>query len=400
MTTTTGTKGRRDEGECRLSIVDSRMEPMAFAESKPAGEAVDVVIAPDGLVKSTKGDFLIDEEAFERINAAFEGQGNSLPFDYEHHTLGGAYAAPDGTARASGEIKTLKYKKGKGILASVIWTEKAQRMIRAREYLYSSPVIIMEDGKVVGLHSVGLTNKPAIVRMDRVAAKQMNELPAGQRTLTKETETMELLTQLQGLIGGPTDTAETIVNKVGELKKKAETADAPAKTVEMICKDLGLPANAGAEGIRTKLKLMQEATANSDKTVTRLAEVEKQLTEIRVNKLHAMLEEKVKVNAINPNDEAYKALKALAATNPDTFKVIVNSLIPKIEPGRTTPPEGGAAGKEDELLANSVKEHKGNYGEAIVALQRDLKKPYLEQGLTQKAANAACAAKYPKIFAA
>jgi len=397
---------RSGHHDCRLSIGDCRM---ALRATDFAGQAatIDVLIAPDGAVKSTSGDFTFDEESWAAIDKAFSEHATMLVIDYEHQTLGGDYASPDGTSPAAGwvKLKGLRYEKGKGLVASVAWTERARNLIRAGEYQYVSPVLIVRkaDGKAIGLHSVGLTNRPAIVGMKRIAAKQMNELPAGQRPLTKEFETMELQTALQKLIGGPTDTAEMLVHKVGELKKKADAADAPGATVKAVCKELGLPESAGAEAISAKLKLMQEASANSDKNVARLAEVEKQLTEIRVNKLHAMLEEKVKVNAINPNSETYKALKALATKAPESFVVIVNGLEPVIAPGRTMPPEGGArtaTGKEDELIANSLKEHKGDYGEAIVALQRDLKKPYLEQGLTSKAANAACAAKYPKIFAA
>jgi len=402
---------------CRLSIDDCRMVLRATDFAGQA-ETIDVLIAPDGTVKSTSGDFTFDEESWAAIDKAFSEHATMLVIDYEHQTLGGDYASPDGTSPAAGwvKVKGLRYEKGKGLVAAVAWTERARNLIRAGEYQYVSPVLIVRkaDGKAIGLHSVGLTNRPAIVGMERIAAKDTNQglrdegtkgqddkLAAGQR---KDRAMNELL-----LIGKDLGLAEadckveTITNKVGELKKKAETADAPGATVKAVCKELGLPESAGAEAISAKLKLMHEASANSDKNVARLAEVEKQLTEIRVNRLHAMLEEKAKINAINPNSDTYKALKALATKDPDSFVVIVNGLEPVIAPGRTTPPEGGAntaAGKEDELIANSVKDHKGDYGEGIVALQRDLKKPYLEQGLTQKAANAACAAKYPKVFAA
>lgn len=69
-------------------------------------------------------------------------------------------------------------------------------------------------------------------------------------------------------------------------------------------------------------------------------------------------------------------------------------------PGNAAVPSGGvtASISEEELIEEAVKEHKGNRGAAIGALQRNLKKDLIAAGQTNKAANAACAARYPVIF--
>jgi phage I-like protein len=348
------------------------MQTIAFQESEPVGDPVDVTVTPDGLVKSVRGDFLIDKAAFDRVNAAFEQHGVGIPFDYEHQTLGGEYASPDGTAPASGEIKFLKYVPGKGIIAAVIWTERARQMIRAREYLYSSPVVVIRDGKVVGLHSVGLTNKPAIVRMERVAAKETNvdKLPAGQRTLTKETETMELLKQMQDLIGGPTDTAETIVNKVGELKKKAETTDAPVATVKAVCSALGLKEDANADALVLSISTLKGEAAKGEGLVERLKKIEDDAAREKGQK---KVDAYVAAHKLNPNDKpAYEAALRLACSSPTELDAILANAKPLVELGRTNPPEGGmktGSGRDKELIANAVKAHNGKSKGS--SLQRD-----------------------------
>ena len=99
--------------------------------------------------------------------AAFEEHGPALPIDYEHQTLGGSYAAPDGQAPAAGWIKAMIAEPGSGLWAEIEWTEQAIQRLERKEYRYLSPVAIVRkvDRKLVAIHSAALTNKPAIVGM-------------------------------------------------------------------------------------------------------------------------------------------------------------------------------------------------------------------------------------------
>jgi phage I-like protein len=126
-----------------------------------------VVVAPWGAVESTSGSFVVDADAGAAVVEAFTAHGTDLPIDFEHQTLGGAYASPRGTAPAAGWITKLALVDGEGIVATVNWTEAGRAALAARSYRYLSPVALIrkQDRRLVALHSVALTNKPAIVGM-------------------------------------------------------------------------------------------------------------------------------------------------------------------------------------------------------------------------------------------
>lgn len=139
-----------------------------------------ILIVPLGEVKSTAGTFIADEDALAATVAAFEAHKTDLPIDYEHQTLGGAYSSPNGQAPAAGWIKSLvivasdgsveasgENFQEPGLWAEVAWTLDARQQLANRHYRYLSPVVLVRrnDRRIVGLHSVALTNKPAIVGM-------------------------------------------------------------------------------------------------------------------------------------------------------------------------------------------------------------------------------------------
>lgn len=123
----------------------------------------EIKLFPLGLVKSQKGDFLIDTEAYNSILNHFKAHHVDIPIDYEHQTL------QDVQAPAAGWIKDLILKQG-GVYASVEWTEKAAQYLAAKEYRYLSPVVSVResDRKALLLHSAALTNTPAIDGMTAI----------------------------------------------------------------------------------------------------------------------------------------------------------------------------------------------------------------------------------------
>lgn len=137
-----------------------------------------ILIVPWGQVRSSAGAFVVDEESAAATLAAYHDHGTDLPIDYEHQTLGGPYSSPTGLAPAAGWVKALRVvtpaeaEDGQtpGIWADVEWTSEAAEKLRGRQYRYLSPVALVrrDDRRVVGLHSVALTNKPAIVGMPPV----------------------------------------------------------------------------------------------------------------------------------------------------------------------------------------------------------------------------------------
>ncbi|MFQ5494201.1 MAG: phage protease [Phycisphaerae bacterium] len=154
---------------------ENQLTPLA---STSLGSAVpdEVLLAPWGTVESTNGRFVVDDESARLALQAFEEHGIDLPIDYEHQTLGGRYAAPDGRAPAAGWIKKLIPEPGVGLMAHIEWTPRARAALAAREYRYLSPVAIIRksDRKLIALHSAALTNKPAIVGMQPIVNRAID----------------------------------------------------------------------------------------------------------------------------------------------------------------------------------------------------------------------------------
>lgn len=122
-----------------------------------SGVPKEIKILPLGRVHSQKGDFNVDEESFELIRKQFKARKLDLVIDYEHQTLENVQAP------AAGWIKDL-YKGEDAIIAKVEWTAKAAEYLKNKEYRYLSPVVLVrkKDQKAIAIHSVALTNTPAI----------------------------------------------------------------------------------------------------------------------------------------------------------------------------------------------------------------------------------------------
>lgn len=186
---------------------------------------VDILIIPDGEVKSARGTFNMGEQGFALIKADFDRRDVALVIDYEHQSLGGEYARMDGKAPAAGWIHELTYEKGRGIIAKVEWTAKARQAIRDGEYRYLSPVVAVrkDDRMAVGLHSVAVTNVPAIHGIERLAAKRKGvEMPKGAKRKTKKGKAADLF-----------DRAKVILTAHQEATPEEEVAEAEAVVEEV-----------------------------------------------------------------------------------------------------------------------------------------------------------------------
>lgn len=183
---TTNTKENRTPGEPtphRRPCDDFEQLVMESAALAEASAPTEIFIAPWGEVRTTAGSFVLDEQAAAETIAAFEAHGTDLPVDYEHQTLGGPYSSPSGQAPAAGWIKSLSVitpqqassegdTRPAGLWARVEWTSDAARKLTDRHYRYLSPVALVRrsDRRLIALHSVALTNKPAIAGMAPLVA--------------------------------------------------------------------------------------------------------------------------------------------------------------------------------------------------------------------------------------
>lgn len=173
-----------------------------------------IKILPFGDVKSQKGNFIVDDESFKLIKNHFKNRGLDLVIDYEHQTLENTQAP------AGGWIKDIE-KEGDAIVAKVEWTPKAKDYLQNKEYRYLSPVVLVrkKDNKAVVLHSVALTNTPAIDNMypivNSINLNEYEDDEGGEKTM----DLKELAKQLRL----PEDATEEQIKEV--LAKIVEAAE-------------------------------------------------------------------------------------------------------------------------------------------------------------------------------
>ncbi len=198
----------------------------------------EIKILPYGNVESRKGPFKVDKESYDLIAQYFKERRLDIVIDYEHQTLEGTQAP------AAGWIKKLSYKENDGIYATVEWTEKAKEYLKNKEYRYLSPVILKrkEDGRAVQLHSVGLTNTPAIDGMEAIINKldggnEMDLKQIAQALGLAEDATIEQILEAIRALGAMKNEQNTVACKevleALELKDDATVAEVKGKIIAL-----------------------------------------------------------------------------------------------------------------------------------------------------------------------
>lgn len=199
--------------------------------------------------------FRFSPESADRVIREFHSRARDLVIDYEHQTLTG------GKAPAAGWISDLE-KTEKGLAAKVnYWTDAAADLLQKREYRYFSPTFLMSGKEVTALHSVALTNHPAMHGVAALAAKDtaiinQPENPGETKGNNNMTKTELALRKLLGdtalALSDETDgqTAariEALAEELPELREKKNIA-------EEVKKLLGVPETAGKDEILAALK--------------------------------------------------------------------------------------------------------------------------------------------------
>ena len=121
-----------------------------------------------------EGGFDFDDASADAMIAEFNSRSRDLVIDFEHSTLTG------GEAPAAGWIDRLE-KSSEGLCAHVkYWTDKAKEYLTKGEYRYFSPTLLFgRGGKTPGaLHSVALTNHPALHGVDALVANDTQLNPS------------------------------------------------------------------------------------------------------------------------------------------------------------------------------------------------------------------------------
>lgn len=231
---------------------------LALTPEEVSGVPDLIKIIPKGYVTSSKGDFYVDEESFKLINEQFTGRRLDMVVDYEHQTLYG------GQAPAAGWITELVNGED-AILAKVKWTSKAEEYLKNKEYRYLSPVILTRktDKKVVAIHSVAVTNTPAIDGMFPLVGCSLDPDDY------YEEETKMELEKLIKLLGLPENATEGDVEKAiqgiqeSAAKKTGETEDPEVEVTanSTILSLLGLKEDANTAEVVAKIVTLQNGDA-------------------------------------------------------------------------------------------------------------------------------------------
>lgn len=140
----------------------------------PAGAFSATDGRPGALAKG--GTWKLDAELARAVIARVDATTVDIVIDYEHQSL---LAKENGQpAPASGWLKKLEWREGAsdaggGLWATdVSWTPPALAKLTNKEYRYLSPVFVFdEEGRVLALDSVALTNRPGLDTLNPLVSR-------------------------------------------------------------------------------------------------------------------------------------------------------------------------------------------------------------------------------------
>lgn len=164
-----------------------------------------------------------------QLAAAINAVATQTPIviDYEHQTI---RAEKNGQAApAAGWILSAEWRAGKGLFATVDWTDAAKASIAAKEYRYISPVILSDEdtGEVTGVLLAALVNHPALLGMEPVVAQLATQFTSPTDPNHQEPP-MNLLAALIAALGITAEAKDAdVIAAVAALKAQAAKPPVP-----------------------------------------------------------------------------------------------------------------------------------------------------------------------------
>lgn len=266
-----------------------------------------------GANETTKGVFLFDEESQKTVMAAFARHGADVPIDYEHKMLD--WLAPAEDMKAAGWF-TPEVRDGDLWAVNVRWTSKAAAHLRDGEWRYMSPAFTTgEDGRIVELINVALTNLPATHQLEalvaasaRALAQETNPAPP-----EKGTPTMKNVLIALGLSESASE-ADAIV-ALSRLR------DGTAQDKQIAAQVLSIADAKTIEEAIGKVAAYRDEAAKVSKLSARVVELESGL---RKKEVEAIVGEKVTAGFLTPANRDFAI--TLGMESPKAFDAYLATL--------------------------------------------------------------------------
>ena len=309
------------------------------------GGAPEVIsVLPLGHVKSAKGEFDVDGESFSAMKAQIAQRGVDLVVDYEHQTLTGEQAP------AAGWVKELFLDDGQ-IKARVEWTDRAKAYLSNREYRYLSPVITVRkaDNKAMGLHSIALTNTPAIEHMEAIVNSLNFE--GGQNTMDFMKELAKLLglgedateEQVKEALKACLEENKSLKESAAEAAKQQPPEDDKVVANKEVCELLGLKAGAATADVAAAIMALKSGNIGGVNLAEQVKSLEAKLAD---RDAEEAVEMALKAGKITPAQREWA--KGYALKNLEDFKGFVEKA-PQVVPMGDVGGSESLALKRDEV---------------------------------------------------
>lgn len=313
-------------------------------EMEVGGAPEIISVLPLGHVKSAKGEFDVDGESFAAMKAQIAQRGVDLVVDYEHQTLTGEQAP------AAGWVKELFLDDGQ-IKARVEWTDKAKAYLSNREYRYLSPVITVRkaDNKAMGLHSIALTNTPAIEHMEAIVNSLNFE--GGQNTMDFMKELAKLLglgedateEQVKEALKACLEENKSLKESAAEAAKQQPPEDDKVVANKEVCELLGLKAGAATADVAAAIMALKSGNIGGVNLVEQVKSLEAKLAD---RDAEEAVEMALKAGKITPAQREWA--KGYALKNLEDFKGFVEKA-PQVVPMGDVGGSESLALKRDEV---------------------------------------------------
>lgn len=301
----------------------------------------------DGRTDTGVPHWTMSADLAQQIIAAFDAAQTDLVVDYEHATLKTAETGQQNPA--AGWISKYVWDDERGLMGEVKWTQRAKDMIDSGEYRYLSPVLEYDTlGNVRGLHSVALTNSPALDGMALAALSRQNSINPKQETSMNK----EALIKLLGLAADADDKA--IEAALAEAQEKlggktlAEALAAPKEEPQ------------GGEGDKGTAGKPEDKPQGGNADDGEVAELKAQVAALS-KKVIAMevggtsdglIRAALSDGRLLPHQEA--SARQLAAKDPEVFKALIDGSLALAALSKTQTGGKGGADSTSALTAEEA----------------------------------------------